>query len=373
MFFAVIRNVFSDFDIYTSFVGCVIPWFLCSGIKEISFLFDLTVFVRCNYFWCDFLRNKTTFLSRVSHLVSEWKRNNLPNTHRRRPTQFSFIATVSQLPFATRLSRFPDAWLLPLFPMILRFVHWVLQNAMYIFRFFTFLLTGYRSIRNNVDNSDLANESQTIGRNDHPSFDDGEIAEQSALVISQKKDSNIYYSVRRLILYILIMACRGWILYVGLNTLEDNILLTQSKNDNNHLGAGNYSATSCWYQSYLPVKNQQQSCLGRDFDFSDHVVLYYAQILPIALTETLFSIRYPFWEKKSNFGLIWPIAIGFGQFYLYFITAIGSYKTAAFFHTGGEVFTGFAVSLIISVPLWRLQCSTNNWAASSRLFFWGVS
>jgi hypothetical protein len=126
-------------------------------------------------------------------------------------------------------------------------------------------------------------------------------------------------------------------------------------------------------------------CAGRAFDFSDHVVLYYAQILPIALIETLYAFQNPYWSfsddqhihDRAGFGailrrrippLVLPTLLVGSHLYLQFITATAAYKTAAFFHTPAEVVAGFGVSSIVTLPLLFAQCSSSSWAVSVRFF-----
>lgn len=178
--------------------------------------------------------------------------------------------------------------------------------------------------------------------------------------------ASIRYSLRRLCLYIALLNGRGWILYVLFNEVEDHFLTSSIDH------------APCWYNGWLqPV---QEMCVGRTFDFSDHVVLYYAQILPIALIETLYAFQYPYWvndvstKKQSNLmripQLALPIVLVASHAYLQFITATGAYKTAAYFHTPGEVVAGFVVSLVLAMPLLLLHCSNHSrWPAWRAIFF----
>lgn len=211
---------------------------------------------------------------------------------------FSMSTQGDSFPFAGRLSRFPDAWLLPLFPLLLRF-----------------FLVAYHAYTAN-----------------------GSVA-----------DSNLMPALRRLCCYIILFNFRGWVLYLLLNEVEDSILKTYTD--------------ACWYHNYL--RDDQPECCGRVFDFSDHVVLYFAQILPIALLEFLHSWEYPYWSspRTSRYNLeqapnrLVPVVLIGGMTYLYFITYLGVYKTGYFFHTGAEVIAGFIVSLLVHIPLCCLQCS----------------
>ncbi|GAX20517.1 hypothetical protein FisN_24Hh232 [Fistulifera solaris] len=236
------------------------------------------------------------------------------------------ICNKTTLPLGSRLSRFPEAWLIPLFPLILR---WCVNR-------------WNNTIQNN------------------------------------------HTMVRRLVLYITMMLIRGVILYRGMNQMENYFHSTDA---------------SCWYQEYL--REDQATCYGRSFDFSDHVVLYMAQILPICLAETLECLQQPptlpprrilstqtMTLLTSMNGGINPdeetppkkkcpsvrplsVVIVFGTLYLYLITLWGSYRTTAYFHTGPEVFMGFAVSLLLQWPLYRLQCSEQPFLRYVQDWFFG--
>lgn len=145
---------------------------------------------------------------------------------------------------------------------------------------------------------------------------------------------------RRLVFYLSCLLFRGAILYSFFNFLEHLVVPTPSTDE------------PCWYRDFL--KSFQTPCTGKTFDYSDHVVLYFAQLMPVALSETLYCLHVPFWRKEHK---MMPIAILGGLFYLYLITFLGAYKTSAYFHTPAEIFTGYAVSLLVQIPLCLLQCS----------------
>jgi hypothetical protein len=145
-----------------------------------------------------------------------------------------------------------------------------------------------------------------------------------------------------------------------------------------------FDSQNCWYGRLL--HREQAQCIGRAFDFSDHVVLYYVQILPIALVETLYAFQYPYWlpenesagKKDESNNTRWarwmrlyamPSILAFSHLYLQVISAAGAYKTAAYFHTVGEIYAGFVVSLGVAVPLMLLQCSDNKYFATARAAF----
>jgi len=132
------------------------------------------------------------------------------------------------------------------------------------------------------------------------------------------------------------MNIRGWILYVLFNEVEDRLVRPEPG--------------TCWYLDYL--HDHQPDCYGRVFDFSDHAVLYFAQILPIALVEVLYAFEKPYWEEHVWVArLLWM-----GMLYLYVIVFAGFFRTAQFFHTGKEVVVGLGVSLCLQIPIMLLQC-----------------
>ena len=173
-------------------------------------------------------------------------------------------------------------------------------------------------------------------------------------------------AIRRLYLYLVLIQVRGWVLYLVLNAIEEMIVENPG--------------TNCWYQKMLPDDND--TCQGRVTDFSDHIVLYFAQILPIALCEVLHSFVVPFWDtiswespfagsERSKNRLV-PTMLLTGLAHLYHITLLGAYKTSAYFHTGPEIFTGYIVSLTVQIPLLLLQC-TDLWPHWREYFFGHVS
>lgn len=191
-------------------------------------------------------------------------------------------------------------------------------------------------------------------------------------------------SLRRFLLYFFIMNFRGWGLYIFLNNLQDALLVfSSSLYSPSQLTSDN----TCWYQTYLiNPKHVAKKCYGQDFDFSDHVVLFFGQILPVTLFEVLFCFLVPLWSSTNT--STFPLSksssslnnstnikkrngssIGFMQFipqairyifvllliggflYLNFITFVAVYHTAAYFHTATEVIIGYVVSLCVQLPL----------------------
>ena len=220
------------------------------------------------------------------------------------------------------MTKFPDAWLLPLFPLLFRLVYCLVVN---ILKFMS---------KNIITPLSSANSRKSM-----------------------------IYSVRRLCFYFMLMNFRGWVLYIFLNKVEDQFVVRSYSTSN-----------TCWYnrEGWFPHSSEQEVCAGRPFDFSDHVVLYYAQILPIALFETLYIIiEHPNWytvmatrqtQRNLNHFLRWliPTALMGTHLYLQIITTFGAYKTTLYFHTPFEIVAGFIISMIVSVPLCRIQCSNSN-------------
>lgn len=224
------------------------------------------------------------------------------------------------LPFADRLAKFPEAWFIPLLPLVFRI----------LYRLFQKLLC--------VVSSPFTNRFEAV------------------LFFS--------YSVKRICLYIALLNFRGWVLYVLFNTVEESYRSPVGDN--------------CWYNNGMWLTSDESSCLNRAFDFSDHVVLYYAQILPISLVETIYAFQYPYWNLvegqetklcamfRGTRQLFVPFFLAGSHIYLQFITAAGAYKTAAYFHTPGEVVAGFGVSLVVALPLMLLQ---SKWRDARSFFF----
>ena len=188
-------------------------------------------------------------------------------------------STQWYLLFARRLTRLPEAWLLPLFPLLVRGV------------------------------------VQFAGR--------------------QQRGFNTTNVKRRFYLYIGLIQIRGWVLYLLFDFVEN--LIVQPAGD------------ECWYNDLL--RSHHGSCHGKTTDYSDHMVLFFAQILPIALTEVLFSFVAPYWKKQS---ILVPTILVTGLLYLYLITFFSTYKTSAHFHTLFEIGVGYLISLLIQIPLFLI-------------------
>jgi hypothetical protein len=208
-----------------------------------------------------------------------------------------------------RLARFPEAWLLPLFPLFVRLI------------------------------------VQTLQKHSSPSVS---VSSSS----SNNNNSQHRLARRRFYLYVGIIQFRGWILYLLFDTLEGWLVASAGR--------------GCWYESLL--HENYSSCQGRGSDFSDHVVLYFAQILPVALVEVLHSFVEPYWNTRTTSDCTTtslvripqpvPTILIAGMVYLYTVTFMGAYKTAVYFHTWPEIMNGYLVSLLVQIPLCLMQCTT---------------
>ena len=153
--------------------------------------------------------------------------------------------------------------------------------------------------------------------------------------------------LKRFNLYLMWIAFRGFVLFVGFNWLEDRIV-----------GA---PPTECWFSEHV---RRQPGCQGIQFDFSDHTVLYFGQILAIPLTEIVYSWLRP----HRGIDAVLPWLLSAGMFYLYLITLLGEFRTAAYYHTTGEILMGYAISMILQLPLAYLQCYSRWVRARNNLF-----
>ena len=155
-------------------------------------------------------------------------------------------------------------------------------------------------------------------------------------------------SLRRLLFYIFVFMVRGFVLFLGANVLEDMLVKT--------------GPDICWYSD---LQRGTSICHGLQFDFSDHTVLYFGQILPISLMECIHIFVTHRWNKNWKFALL----VLFCYLpYLYYITLFGEFSTAAYFHTGSEMLVGYFVSLLIQLPIAYLQCS-EGWKSLKEALF----
>jgi hypothetical protein len=147
----------------------------------------------------------------------------------------------------------------------------------------------------------------------------------------------VHISLMRFSLYLAVFMFRAFVLFLGANMLEHALV--------------DSAVEVCWYSD---LHRGPSTCHGSRFDFSDHTVLYFGQILPITLLEFLHIFVTHHWNSTWKFTMS---VLSCYLPYLYYITLYGEFNTAAYFHTGSEIAVGYAISLLIQVPLAYLQCS----------------
>jgi hypothetical protein len=256
-------------------------------------------------------------------------------------------ATRVRLPFVNRLAKFPDAWLLPLFPLLIRMCLRLYQS--------------YLEPESPTPSPQLSSSSSSSSVPSRYFYD--KINRGSG----GGGDTTFgIYTFRRLLLYFMIMLFRGAFLFMALNGIEDQIARYSPPTTRT---SGDGKPSSCWYSSLL--NESQPGCYGRIFDFSDHIVLYFAQLLPIALLEYLHSLERPYWPFRCFRKRAMPVLLTLAMLYLYTLVFVGVYKTASYFHTTSEIIAGFCVSLIAMLPLGWVQCSESPRGRALRFFFFG--
>jgi hypothetical protein len=260
---------------------------------------------------------------------------------------------MRQLPFAGRLTRLLEAWVLPLLPILIRLMYQLVFPE-----------------RTEVNSSTL-----------------------SAAAHSQISANRLFRTtLQRLLFYVLLLNLRGFGLYIGANALEEYALRTwfsgyksvsqsstNSMRDAEHDLNNSGGQSGCWYEEALKphqklaMKNDQHSeCYGRQFDFSDHVVLFLTNYLVIFVAEILIIYSIPFWDTKTTDriqvkqrqsglflpkGAMWNTILASLFLYLHILVCHALYQTAAYFHTPAEILVGYAISMIIQGPVIYLMCS----------------
>lgn len=235
--------------------------------------------------------------------------------------------------------------------------------------------------------------SSSLSSNTSSAFLDNIVTESSLTAPSPSPTPNhklIRTTLQRLLFYFLLLNIRGWVLYIGANALEDYVILpwitgntvvsplrTNSMSDVEHDLYYSDNDPECWYKEVLKAHHKSamdgdSDCYGRPFDFSDHVVLLLAHYLPIFVMEMLLCYSFPFWgppasekaatkQRQSIYflskGMIWNAFHVFLFLYLHLLVLHALYQTAVYFHTPAEMLVGYAVSLILQLPVGYLMCS----------------
>lgn len=174
---------------------------------------------------------------------------------------------------------------------------------------------------------------------------------------------------RRLIFYFLVMNVRGWILFLLFNIFQ-NALIPEK-----------HMSGSCWYNEYIIREADQYSnCYGKNFDFSDHVVLFLGQIIPLVSCEFFITLLSP--EKTNNsvvrdtaasqrfinftrMKFMIPIVNTCFFVYMNIIVFLALYKTAAYFHTPSELAVGYMISLLVQLTC-GLLIFGDDWATARK-------
>lgn len=308
--------------------------------------------------------------------------------------------SIQLIPFAKRLTRLTEAWVLPLLPILIRLVCQVLYALCAYYkrrcknngnqrRQNTAVQREATSISSYSPRSTLSSVSQTSSSTSLEKIVidtsvPSQVSTTEVITMSSAASHkhNILTTLKRLLFYFLLLNFRGWGLYIGANALEDFVFLpwftgntvtsplrTDSLSDVEHdiHYEGDYQP-QCWYENVLKSHHKlsmetQSECYGRPFDFSDHVVLFLAHYLPVFVMEMIVCYRHPFWEVKSSTpnkiigaGCWFTIHV-FLFLYLHVLVLHATYLTTLYFHTRGEIIVGYLVSLIVQLPVCYLMCS----------------
>lgn len=307
-----------------------------------------------------------------------------------------FNISMQVLPFSRRLTRFPEAWILPMLPILIRLVYQLIS----FFISLTFpAVKSSNPVKSPSIGSGLSSSSSST------------VLEKVVLTTSIETSTpnanmqtpthgRIRFTIQRILFYFIILNIRGWGLYIGANAIEDYVIVpwftgskvvsplrTDSVSDVEHNIQS--SDHDCWYKDVLKAhhRNEMESdyysnCYGRPFDFSDHIVLFLAHYLPIFLMEMLYFWLYPMWAFKrmeqQQSHLKWIITKSYTVMhlalfiYMHLIVLHATYQTTAYFHTAAEVIVGYLVSLLLQGPILYLICS-EKWSVLRRFIGLPVS
>ena len=171
-----------------------------------------------------------------------------------------------------------------------------------------------------------------------------ERGQESSLKDSQDTKSRVASMINRAFCYLFVMLFRGNFLYAFCDTIENSFTTNRS------------SWEDCWFASIGRSQSLESNpCRGLDFDFSDHIVFFYAHMLPIVLFEFVVGLSKPLSiiSKTNVLRFCLPLALAMYSFYITSLTLMSAYRTAKYFHTPAETIMGYAVSLLVQIPLGR--------------------
>ena len=310
-----------------------------------------------------------------------------------------FGISMQHLPFSKRLTRFPEAWVLPMLPIFIRLLY---QLILSLWRLMNRGLKTRYPVKS-PSNQSLRQVSRVSSSSSANSILEKVVVTPSAesFTTSPLPDTQttnhalIRVTLQRLLFYFLILNLRGWGLYVGANAIEDYLIVpwftgnrvisplrTDSVSDVEHnIQSSNHE---CWYKDVLKTHHRTamendyfSDCYGRPFDFSDHVVLFLAHYLPIFLMEMIYCWMFPFWVSSKSprtkrqaslqrFTVIAFVVLHAVLFlYLHLIVLHATYQTVAYFHTTAEVIVGYLISWLLKLPILYVICS-ERWFALRR-------
>mmetsp|Transcript_13922 Transcript_13922/g.20722 ORF Transcript_13922/g.20722 Transcript_13922/m.20722 type:complete len:459 (+) Transcript_13922:109-1485(+) len=289
------------------------------------------------------------------------------------------------LPFAKRLTRLTEAWVLPLLPIFIRLAYQVICALLACYK---------RYYNNNQRPTSMQREATSFSYSASSSMSPassttslqkiviGDSSRLDEVMTPESSHKSIQTTILRLFFYFALLNFRGFGLYIGANALEDYVFLPwftgntvtsplrmNSLSDVEHdIHYKEDYQRHCWYEDALKSHHKSSmephsECYGRPFDFSDHVVLFLAHYLPIFFMEMLVCYRFPFWERTSVF---WYAIHAFLFMYLHLLVLHSTYQTAVYYHTQGEIIVGYVVSLFVQLPVCYLMCS-EKWTWLKRI------
>lgn len=289
-----------------------------------------------------------------------------------------FNASMQALPFSRRLTRFPEAWILPLLPILIRLVYQLILSVIVLLKP---IVQKSNPVKSPSIGSGLSSSSSST------------VLEKVTLTTSvpiapyeyrntKPHHEKIRITIQRIFFYFIVLNIRGWVLYIGANAIEDYAIVpwftgnkvvsplrTDSVSDVEHnVQSSNHD---CWYKDVLKAhhRNEMESeyysdCYGRPFDFSDHIVLFLAHYLPIFMIESIYCWMFPFWvpTQQQSSKLSWLTSLTCAALcvlmflYIHVIVLHATYQTTAYFHTAAEIIVGYMVSWLLQFPIFYLLC-----------------
>jgi hypothetical protein len=285
--------------------------------------------------------------------------------------------SMKRLPFSMRLTRFPEAWILPMLPILIRLIYQIISHLWFLIKP-TFKICN--ELKSRSMSSGLSTSSLLTS-----------VPEKVVLTTSVESNTantqssnfeRTKVTIQRIFFYFILLNIRGWGLYIGANAIEDYFIVPlftgkkvisplriDSVSDVEHsIQSSNHD---CWYKDVLKAHHRSameseyySDCYGRPFDFSDHIVLFLAHYLPIFFMEMLICWMLPFWISPNQtapprrFITEAFAALHLALFvYMYLIVLHATYQTTAYFHTSGEIFVGYLISWFLQCPIMYLLCS----------------